>query len=162
MKKGKEYIVGQYNNYQVVKYNYYFENKEECENYRVKDSEQVIDVKLSAEDYSNFKWVMAVQEVRAIEDNGKFNMNSGGELNNFFEEKVENFDADYCNKKAHEVIAAREKNTIMELILSAAKSGCFSTIIPDCHIDTRNWLENLGFNVYYSSSYHVEWKDNKN
>ena len=162
MIKGKEYIVSQYNNYQVVKYNYYFENKEECENYRVKDSEQVIDIKLSAEDYSNFKWVMAVQEVRAIEDNGRFNMNNGAELNNFFEEKVENFDADYCNKKAHEVIAAREKNIIMELILSAAKSGCFSTIIPDCHIDTRNWLKNLGFNIYYASSYHVEWKDNKN
>ena len=160
MKKGKEYVVGQYNNYQVVKYNYYFENSEECENYQVRDSEQVIDVKLTAEDYENFKWVMAVQEVRPIQDNGRFNMNSSEGLNNFFDKKDEKFDANYCNKTAHEVIAAREKNTIRELILSAAKSGCFSTIIPDCHIDTRNWLEDLGFNVYYSSSYHVEWKDN--
>lgn len=157
MKKGKEYIIGQYDNYQVVKYNYYFENKEECENYQVKDSEQVIDVKLIAEDYPNFKWVMAVHEVRAIQNNGRFNM----ELHDVtWKDYCKTFDANYCNKTAHEVIASREKNTIMELILSAANSGCFSTIIPDCHIDTRNWLEDLGFNVYYSGSYHVEWKDN--
>lgn len=160
MKKGKEYVVSQYDNCQVVKYNYYFENREECENYQVRDSEQVIDIKLTAEDYPNFKWVMAIQEVRKIPDKEKSNMNSGEELNNFFDKKNEKFDADYCNEKAHEVIAAREKETIRELILSAAKSGCFSTIIPDCHIDTRKWLEDLGFNVYYSSSYHVEWKDN--
>jgi len=160
MKKGKEYVVGQYDNCQVVKYNYYFENREECENYQVRDSEQVIDVKLTAEDFPKFKWVMAIQEVRKIPDNERFNMNSSEELNNFFDKKDENFDANYCNKTAHEVIALREKGIIKELILSAAKSGCFSTIIPDCHIDTRNWLEDLGFNVYYSGSWHVEWKDN--
>ena len=160
MKKGKEYVVGQYDNCQVVKYNYYFENKEECENYQVRDSEQVIDVKLTAEDFPKFKWIMAIQEVRKIPDNERLNMNSNEELNNFFDKKDENFDANYCNKTAHEVIALREKGIIKELILSAAKSGCFSTIIPDCHIDTRNWLEDLGFNVYYSGSYHVEWKDN--
>lgn len=160
MKKGKEYVVAQYDNCQVVKYNYYFENREECENYQVRDSEQVIDVKLTAEDFPKFKWVMAIQEVRKIPDNERFNMNSSEELNNFFDKKDEKFGADFCNKKAHEVIAAREKETIRELILSAAKSGCFSTIIPDCHIDTRNWLEDVGFNVYYSGSWHVEWKDN--
>ena len=161
MKKDKEYVVGQYNNCQVVKYNYYFENREECENYQLKDNEQVIEIKLTAEYeyYSNFKWVMCVQEVRTVQNNRRFNMNNGGELNNFFDEKSGKFNADYCNEKTHKTIAAHERDTIRELILTAAKSGCFSTIIPDCHIDTRNWLEDLGFNVYYSGSYHVEWKD---
>ena len=159
MKKGKEYIVSKYDNCQVVWYNYYFENREECENYKLKDSEQVIEVKLTTEDYPNFKWVMCVQEVRTVQNNRRFNMNNGGELNNFFDEKSGKFNADYCNEKTHKTIAAHERDTIRELILTAAKSGCFSTIIPDCHIDTRNWLKDLGFNVYYSGSYHVEWKD---
>lgn len=159
MKKGKEYIVNQYDNYQVVWYNYYFENREECENYQLKDNERVIDVKFAAEDYPNFKWVMCVQEIRTIQKNGRFSMNSSEGLNNFFNKKDEKFDADYCNEKTHEIIAAHEKETVRELILFAAKSGCFRTILPRCHSDTTKWLTELGFKVYYQGQTEVSWED---
>ena len=167
MKKGKEYIVSQYDNYQVVKYNYYFENREECENYQVKDNEQVIDVKLIAENYSNFKWVMAVQEVRTIQNNGRFNMTTWKELNknvtttanlvNVVED--EKFNAELCNEIAHDAIARKERDLVMSLIRRAAESGCFRTILPKCHSDTMKWLESLDFKVYYQGQTEVSWED---
>lgn len=74
-------------------------------------------------------------------------------------EKSEEFNATLCNEKAHEAIAAREKNMVKELIVSAAKSGCFRTILPRCHSDTMKWLEDLDFKVYYQGQTEVSWED---
>lgn len=73
------------------------------------------------------------------------------------EEEKENFDAQYCQEITKEAIATRERDTIKHLILCAAKSGCFSTVLPDCHLDTRNWLKDLGFQVDYTSQWYVRW-----
>lgn len=74
-------------------------------------------------------------------------------------EKSEEFNATLCNEKAHEAIAMREKSIIKELIVSAAKSGCFRTILPRCHSDTTKWLKDLGFKVYYQGQTEVSWED---
>jgi hypothetical protein len=82
------------------------------------------------------------------------------ELVNFdwnLSENTEYFNAEYCKEKTYEAIAAQERDTIKKLILCAAKSGCFSTILPDCHADTRDWLKDLGFQVDYTSQWCVRW-----
>ena len=71
----------------------------------------------------------------------------------------EEFNATICNEIAHDAIAKREKNFVMNLIKSAAESGCFRTILPRCHSDTMKWLEDLGFKVYYQGQTEVSWED---
>ena len=69
------------------------------------------------------------------------------------------FNANLCNEIAHDAIAKREKSFVMNLIRSAAESGCFRTILPRCHSDTIKWLENLDFKVYYQGQTEVSWED---
>ena len=69
------------------------------------------------------------------------------------------FNADLCNEIAHDAVAKRERNFIMNLIRSAAESGCFRTILPRCHPDTYKWLEDLGFKTYYQGRTEVSWED---
>lgn len=80
-------------------------------------------------------------------------------LNSLINENSEEFSATICNEAAHEAIAMREKSIVKELILSAAKSGCFRTILPRCHSDTTEWLTDLGFKVYYQGQAEVSWED---
>jgi len=69
------------------------------------------------------------------------------------------FNANLCNEIAHDAIAKREKSFVMNLIRSAAESGCFRTILPRCHSDTIKWLESLDFKVYYQGQTEVSWED---
>ena len=71
----------------------------------------------------------------------------------------ENFNATVCNEIAHDAIMNRERSFVMNLIRSAAESGCFRTILPRCHSDTIKWLEDLDFKVYYQGQTEVSWED---
>lgn len=69
------------------------------------------------------------------------------------------FNATLCNEIAHDVIINRERGFVMNLIRSAAESGCFRTILPKCHSDTIKWLESRDFKVYYQGRTEVSWED---
>lgn len=69
------------------------------------------------------------------------------------------FNAVLCNEIAHDAIAKRERDLVMTLIRHAAESGCFRTILPKCHSDTVEWLEDLNFKVYYQGRTEVSWED---
>ena len=71
----------------------------------------------------------------------------------------DDFDATVCNEIAHDAIMNRERSFVMNLIRSAAESGCFRTILPRCHSDTIKWLEDLDFKVYYQGQTEVSWED---
>lgn len=69
------------------------------------------------------------------------------------------FNATLCNEIAHDAIMNRERSFVMNLIRSAAESGCFRTILPRCHSDTIKWLESRDFKVYYQGQTEVSWED---
>ena len=72
----------------------------------------------------------------------------------------EEFNAILCNEIAHEAIARKERNLVINLIRKAAESGCFRTILPKCHSDTTKWLTDLGFKIYYQGQTEVSWENN--
>jgi hypothetical protein len=81
------------------------------------------------------------------------------DANNVPLEKVE-LNVKQCNEIAHEAIAARERIFVSDIILNAAKKGCFSTILPTISQDTRNWINSLGFNTFTNTcGLNVCWDD---
>lgn len=81
------------------------------------------------------------------------------DINNTLFEKVE-LDVKQCNKIAHEAIAARERIFVSDIILNAAKKGCFSAILPTISQDTRNWIYDLGFSTFTNNcGLNVCWDD---
>lgn len=73
MKKSKEHIVYQDNNYQVVFYTYYFKTMEECNSYILKDDEQLLYVYKLMDENSDFKIGVNIKKIRIIQDNKIYN-----------------------------------------------------------------------------------------
>lgn len=67
MEKSQEHIVRQDNNYQIVRYTYYFKTDEECVNYQLKDTEHLLNIYYLMDETSEFKLGMNVEEVRVIQ-----------------------------------------------------------------------------------------------
>ena len=65
MKKGTESVIRKEENFEVIRYNYYFESKEEMERFKLKKDEKLI-MRSFYTEYINYPCMMQVEAIRAI------------------------------------------------------------------------------------------------
>ena len=66
MEKSQEFIVREYETFQVIHYNYYFKDKEEYANYKLQDNETILSSSW-IQDSTNYTIMVNVEEIRLIQ-----------------------------------------------------------------------------------------------
>ena len=63
MRKGKEYIVKQYDDWKIIRYVYYFKTREECANYQLGKNEKLLEIYFLPDEIFSFNWRIKVETV---------------------------------------------------------------------------------------------------
>ena len=63
MKKSQEFIVKEWETFQIVRYTYYFKSKEECANYQLRKDERLLEIYFLPDEIFGFNWRIKVEAV---------------------------------------------------------------------------------------------------
>ena len=126
MKKGTESVIRKEENFEVIRYNYYFESKEEMERFKLKKDEKLI-MRSFYTEYINYPCMMQVEVIRAIKSKHIYNSESYGAFIKNLQLVQKNFNysnewynnwIDYVNKIGYD-----EAESLIELLNDFYVSG---------------------------------------
>jgi len=126
VKKGTESVIRKEENFEVIRYNYYFESKEEMERFKLKKDEKLIMCSFYTE-YINYPCMTQVEVIRAIKSKHIYNSESYQAFiknlqlvqKNFnYSNEWYNYWIDYINKKPYQ-----EAKYLIELLNDFSISG---------------------------------------
>lgn len=61
MRKSKEYIVKQYDDWRIIRYFYFFKTKEECANYQLEKNEKLLEIYFRPDEIFGYSWEMKIE-----------------------------------------------------------------------------------------------------